>query len=218
MPNPPISIVPQSGQTLAQTLLPIQQNFNTINLDFAVDHVGYGASADEGKHNQVTFPIHLGSIAPLTTEIVLFNQNNSLTGISDIWMQRGTPPASGSNPIPITGSLQNPSLTNGWSYLPSGILIKWGRINGTFPNGVWQQFLYPVAANIPLFNNVFNVSIQAISQDTPPGSTAQTFNYITVASGAGSTSSFNLGYFWWIPRTNFSSVNQMSLFYYAIGN
>lgn len=218
MPNPPISIVPQSGQTLAQTLIPIQQNFNTISLDFAIDHVGYGASADEGKHNQVTFPIHTGAIAPLPTEIVLFNQNNALTGISDIWMQRGTAPISGINPVPITGSLQNPALASGWSYLPSGILIKWGRINGSFANGAWQQFLYPIAANIPFFNNVFNVSLQAISQDTPPGSQTQTFNYLTVASGAGGTSAFNTGYFWWIPRTNIGNVNQMSLFYYAIGN
>lgn len=57
------------------------------------------------------------------------------------------------NTYPITASLQ---AQNGWTILPSGLLIKWG-LNST--TGGSQFITFPVAATIPVFNNVFNASV-----------------------------------------------------------
>lgn len=132
-----LSLVPQSTDTLASTQQPILQNFTTINAAFLVDHVEY-ALANQGKHNQITFPIHTGTIpangAPDANEIYLVNQNAAPTNIPDIWMQRGA-----GTPFPITGSEES---SPGWSYLPSGILLKWGQVNsgssGTFTHNAAQ--------------------------------------------------------------------------------
>lgn len=204
----PLTDVPLSSQTLAETQPTIRSNFSTINTAFAIDHVPY-VDSGQGKHKKVTFPDNSDVIHNIAGEITLFNKTTALTGIPDIWMQRGDVALSAKNPIPITGSLK---ATNGWTYLPSGILIKWGNITGAFPNGTWQNFFYPVAADIPVFTTVFNVTLQAVSTDVPPGAQTQTFNYLTVASNFSATD------FWWIPRTNFGNVNQQSLFYYVIGN
>ena len=206
-----LNLVPQSTDTLASTQQPILQNFTTINAAFLVDHVEY-ALANQGKHNQVTFPIHVGPVpangAPVSTEIYLFNQNTAPTNEPDIWLQAGA-----GTPYPITGSDRS---ATGWTFLPSGILLKWGSITGTFPNGVWVPFLYPTSANIPAFTTgeVFNVTLQASSSVAPPDTT-QTFNYLTVAPTP--SVDFSLG-FSWIPRTNFGSQNEMKLFYFAIGS
>lgn len=115
--------VPQSGQTLAFTQPLIRSNFTTIDAAFQVDHVAY-VGADQGKHNQVTFPIHAGSEPATVNEVYLFNKNATPSNVPDIWVKKG---AAASYPLTSSGTnglMVDPAY---WSYLPSGFLIQWGH-------------------------------------------------------------------------------------------
>lgn len=115
--------VPNPTQTLGQTNLPIKQNFQTIDTGFSVDHVTFGA-AGVGKHQKVTFPNTTPVPAFVAPDIGLFNQLAVPTTRQDIWMARGA-----STPFPITGYEFNNTATDGrgWTYLPSGLKMIWGK-------------------------------------------------------------------------------------------
>jgi len=197
--------VPLAGQTLAQTRDPIANNFSTINNAFLVDHVEYNISG-QGKHNQVTFPPHTGSVPHVAGEIILFNQNTSLTGVPDIWMQRGSVALSTSNPIPITGSMQ---ATNGWTYLPSGIFIKWGTSSVT--RNTLSTITFPTGSNIPAFalNGVF--SMQA-SQTFGAGPSTGDLN---TAVSVGNVTNLNFQLF--ARAIGLPSGSSVNIFWMAIG-
>jgi len=200
----PLTDVPLSSQTLAETQPTIRSNFATINTAFSVDHVPY-VDGGQGKHKKVTFPDNTDVIPNVAGELTLFNKTTTLTGIPDVWMQRGSVALGTKNPIPITGSLQ---ATNGWSYLPSGLLIKWGI--DTKARNTLSTITFPTGANIPDFSSIFMVQV---SQTFGAGPSTSDLN---TAVSAGNITIANFQVF---PRAiglpNGSTVN---IFYYAIGN
>jgi hypothetical protein len=200
---------PLATQQINQTQAPIRTNFQSIEQLVDINHVDFSDPVNYGKHAVVAFFNQATPLVPPSTDINVFCSQFTATSQAELFLQR----SSGAL-YPITAANIGSSGGNsyGWTYFPSGIIIKWGQINGNFPNGTWQQFTYPTSANIPVFTNVFNVSLQSVSTDVPPGSQQYTYNYLTVASNFSATG------FWWIPRTNFGNVNQQSLFYYAIGD
>lgn len=116
--------VPNPNQTLAQTNAPIKQNFATIDSGFSVDHVTFGAGG-VGKHQQITIPDSTPAPTFLAGEIGLFNQTAAPTAARpDIWMARGVSAA-----FPITGYEFNNTASDGrgWTYLPSGLKMIWGK-------------------------------------------------------------------------------------------
>ena len=114
-----LNVVPNAGQSLAVTRDPIRNNFGTINAAFLVDHVEYNL-ADQGKHKQVTFPNNPAPAAPIANEIKLYNATNG--GIPQLFVQRVAAPAIN---IPFT---QANAAGQGYTYLPSGMLLKWGSV------------------------------------------------------------------------------------------
>ena len=113
--------VPLSGQSLDVTRVPVNSNFSTIDTAFQVDHVDYGVSG-QGKHEKVTLVTN-ASAAFLAGEMGLFNNTSIPTGNPEIFVQRGT-----GTPYPMTGYvLGGTNNGNGWTYLPSGLLMAWGR-------------------------------------------------------------------------------------------
>lgn len=126
-----LNLVPTAGQTLLQTRDPIYNNFSFINTQYAVDHVAFNSGGDSGKHNQITFPTGASIATPSATELVLYNATNATTARSEIYLRRN----SGSD-LPFTATkTTNPSagLYDGYTYLPSGLLIKYGifQVSGT---------------------------------------------------------------------------------------
>jgi hypothetical protein len=116
-----LSNVPLTGQNLNVTKVPINNNFSVIDTAFLQDHVDYNASG-QGKHTRVTFVDNPGATF-LTGEIGLFNKTDVPTNRPDIWLTRGT-----AAPYPMTGyMLGGTNNGNGWSYLPSGLKMAWGR-------------------------------------------------------------------------------------------
>lgn len=196
----PLNNVPNPGQTLNQTRAPINQNFATINTGFSLDHQTF-QTARQGVHNQVTMP-QLSAAPALTgvlTDLRLYNAQytppNGLDIASQIFFQRGTN-ASPAGDIPITagqGLGSNGLGSIGWTYLPSGIIVKWGTAqcgSGT----VVVPLNNP--ANGPAFANCFWAT--AIPRDDGGSGTIGTLscNQLTGASMTINSTAADTSFIW----------------------
>lgn len=153
--------IPQATDLLSQSQGDIQSNFQAIKTLVDINHVTFGA-ADQGKHKWVTLPVQ-GATPPagagfLAGELGLYNASYTVTNQSELFINK-TNQATVVQ-VPTTASIlstnSNPGLNvAGWTYLPSGIIMKWG--NGT-ANGN-TAFVFPVAATIPVFTNVMSIQL-----------------------------------------------------------
>lgn len=119
--------VPLSGQSLGVTLNPINQNFSVIDTDFSVDHVPYNTSG-EGKHNKVTLPVQASSPVFAAGDNGVYNL--ALSAVNEIYLHKQS--AAGTKEIPMTASILSSNAapaaySNGYTWLPSGIYLAWGR-------------------------------------------------------------------------------------------
>ena len=156
--------VPLSGQTLGNTRVAINTNFSVISTAFEVDHVAYNAPlAQQGKHNKVTMPIQAASPATNASEVALFSRTSTLSAIPEMAFRRDN----NGTVIEFTSAL---AANEGWTRLPSGILLKWGRVSPGVAG--LSAYTYPVAATIPVFTNIFTVQLTtayANATDAPNG-------------------------------------------------
>jgi len=139
----PLTLVPQAGQTLNVTQNPILQNFTILNA------LGLGDGA--------YLPFTLGT-PPNTAanQWAIFTKTGTISGTPELALRRpGTVgPTAGVFTITEAGLVGNA----GWTRLPSGILIKWGKTSGT----AYGSFVFPTVRPItlepiPPFVSVFDV-------------------------------------------------------------
>lgn len=162
--------VPLSGQNLDQTRVPINNNFSTIDAAFLVDHVDYGVSG-QGKHEKVTLVTNSGATF-IATEMGLFNNTAASTGNPEIFVQRGT-----GTPYPMTGfRLGGTNNGNGWTYLPSGLLMAWGRSTTGGSNNVTLTYSAELT-NFPGFTTIN--AFPNLSRISGPGSST---NFVTLTN------------------------------------
>jgi len=141
--------VPLASQTLADTQNPIRQNFIDINNDFAVNHGEYN-SANKGKHIFLTFPVQAASPAIVYPDIGLFSKLYATTGINELFF------INSGNVVPEVPITASAYQANGFAYLPSGILMKWGTsgVNDNTTNNI------PLTSGgTPNFTLIFNIQI-----------------------------------------------------------
>lgn len=119
--------IPQPGDQISQSQGQILGNFQSLYTWANVNHVSFDI-ADAGKHKYVQFPVQ--SVAPAFTlgEIDLWNQAYATTGKNELFIRKENQAADVSIPMTasILGSNPAPGVT-GWTFLPSGILLKWGQ-------------------------------------------------------------------------------------------
>lgn len=183
-----LNSLPLPGQSLAVSRNPIKQNFDTINAAFAIDHVTMtppGTAAPQGFHNKVTFPVQ-GAAPVFGAGIAgLFNLLNATTAKNELNVHKQN--QAGAVDVPFTASVLSnnaiPGITNGWSYLPSGILIKWGVINA---NGAGTATLNLNSGGVlgPNFTRMF--CIQGSAFNVQSTFTLQGFAPATITLTGGS--------------------------------
>ena len=117
-----LTILPNTGQTLDETRDDIKLNFNTINSEFQRDHIEWNTGTNAGKHKRVRMPENTSAGATAVDEMMVYCNNYTTTSQSELFLKRENV-ASGSAGIPFTAF---DGSGNGWTYLPSGILLKWG--------------------------------------------------------------------------------------------
>ncbi len=188
--------IPLATDQLSTSQGDIQANFQAIYTLIGVNHSNFG-TANVGKHNFVSLPVQAGNPGTTTTELALYTKTSALSGLPEAFFQR----QNNGTAIEFTSSTAS---QNGWTRLPSGILLKWGQSNGSGSVGV----ALPVGATIPVFANVFVAGVfpflnGAVSDPnlmatligfttttvsawcgprTTTGSSAVTFNYIIIGN------------------------------------
>lgn len=131
--------IPQPGDLISQSQVDILNNFTSIGTAFDVNHVDFNQSG-AGKHFKVEMP----NQSPGPTGVA--GQATIYANGGDIWAIKGAGTA-----YQLTdgasGNVDSTS-TNGSSFLPGGMIIKWGTstiIGGTNNIGVTYTTSMPAA-------------------------------------------------------------------------
>lgn len=140
--------IPQAGDRLKDSQADLLGNFQAIKQLIDVNHATFG-SANEGKHNKVTFPVQNPASVFAAGDLGLYSFLSPLTARNELYLYDYA-----GNRIPITASQQVASSA-GWTYLPSGVLIKWGNSTA---NGL-TTITFPSGATIPAFTSIFSMSV-----------------------------------------------------------
>lgn len=191
--------IPQANQTIASSQSPILQNFQAIKQLIDVNHGTFGGSGvnAEGKHKFVEMPNQ--SVTPTTAagEMTLYSAQYTKTSQSEAYIIRD---AAGT-PIPFSAA----SLAaSGWTFLPSGILVKWGQAAFSAPANSTQSLVitFPAGATIPAFTSVWNAQISLQNNAMIGGVTlgayiqslSTTAMTVEVGTSQGSTQNGNVYY------------------------
>ncbi len=150
--------IPQPSDALSSSQPDLLGNFQALKVLIDINHGTFGA-ADEGKHKFVTFPVQSSAPVFLATENGLYNlvpTASPQTAIQELFIRKQS--AAGVKDIPFTASILSTAtpgaLTSGWTYLPSGLILKWdSNVNATGQTTI----TFPAAANIPVFTVCLNV-------------------------------------------------------------
>jgi hypothetical protein len=165
--------IPQPTDQLSQSQPQLLANFQALQTLIDVNHVDF-ASADQGKHKKVTFPVQNPAPAFIAGEVGLYNFLSPLTTNNELYLTN-----SAGTSFPMTAKL---GAGNGWSYLPSGLLIKWG-INQAANGSTVVNF--PVSANIPVFTAVYAAFVTTVDAGAGDSNTfvrLSSFNTTTITA------------------------------------
>ena len=152
--------IPQANDIKSQSQGDLLANFVAIQTFVEVNHETF-AAANEGKHKFVTFPEQGADPTTAANEVAVYSKTSALgdAGTALFLRKEGD-----GTVIEFTSSTQN---ANGWTRLPSGILLKWGT--GTVNANTTAVATFPVAATVPAFTAVYNVSVTRQGQSGDAG-------------------------------------------------
>lgn len=176
------TILPNSGQSLGVTRVPINTNFSLIQSVFAVNHIGFN-NVGAGKHKFVVMPNQASFPTPPPTTLpgeaaIYTKQGSAGVGTSALYMIRDG--NAGTEVQLSTSAVGNVIVgTTGYVWLPGGAFLQWGQVLAAPQSG---QVVFLTPFDIAPFS--IQVSIQrassgqqvVIDSATPP--TASTFNYL----------------------------------------
>lgn len=171
-PYPYNNNIPQPNDQLSVSQGDLLTNFQAIANFLNENHVDF-AQADAGKHKWVTFPRQPAVPAIFGTDTALFNMVPAapapLTGISETFVHKFVAAGTLAIDIPFTASVlsySNPlpaQESYGWTYLPSGIILKWGTVNVVAGFNGPLNYDNVVSPSIPAFQNVFQVFLTPLN-------------------------------------------------------
>lgn len=105
--------------------------------------------------------------------IGLYSANNSVTSQNELYINKQNQATTVQ--IPATASILSVNsspgtFSSGWTYLPSGILLKWGQsaMPSGGSSGANPAIIFPTAATIPVFQGIFQI---IVSQNYTAGQT-----------------------------------------------
>lgn len=201
------SLIPQANDKLKDSQPELLANFMAIKTLVDVNHVTFDdPSGDQGKHKWVAFPSQGSAPVFLAGEEGLYNAVYATTVKNELFVHRQTGATTAETPLTasfLSVSSAPAALSAGWTWLPSGLLLKWGLTSG---NGL-TTITYPVSATIPAFTTVFALHIT-----TSSGSLGDSDTYVRV-SAASNPLQFEV---FCSPRTT-TGAKAASFFYLAIG-
>jgi hypothetical protein len=152
-----------------------------------INHVSFDI-ANAGKHIYVQMPVGGGPGSFTLGEIDLWNQSYASSTKNELYIQKQNMLADVS--VPATASIlgmNNTASRTGWTFLPSGILMKWGQATVTVGTSV-NVNLNPGGVTVmgPNFVNVYSCQVSFAVTPAPNATLsaiAGNFN-ITISSNA----------------------------------
>lgn len=195
---------PLATDRINDTQAPIRENFNTIDTAWQVNHVDFTDAADFGKHVQIDCAELVNHPLIDADDISLYNFESTITNQPELYVKRAG--AFGVAGTPFTASGWDAGTLSGWTYLPSGLLVKFGVIDWIAAGGVAHNtYALPVAATIPVFTAVYNCQFttvksaagvtDAIAQLDSFGPVSITYN-IGKISAIGTVPASNVGVYY----------------------
>ena len=175
--------IPLSTDIPSQSQGDISTNFAGLKTFIEIDHVAID-DVKQGKHNKVTLPILATADQPTTgaSEVGIFSRTSTETANKElVFLPESTAPADG---IEFTAALKN---VNGWTRLPSGILLKWGTSDVLAINA--GSFSFPVAGTVPVFANVYSgqLTVAQTGRDKTVAISAISTTTVTTWNSSSST-------------------------------
>lgn len=165
--------IPAATDALAQSQQDIQNNFLSIYNAFNINHVTFNAGADMGKHKWITLPKQ-NSTPPIVfaqAEMAMYSAQCPYNAVvNEIFINKSNEdPTDLMNvvQVPMTASILSVAAApgnnvDGWTYLPSGILLKWGNVSA---NGN-TNIVFPVSASVPVFTDVMSIQLCPYANST----------------------------------------------------
>jgi hypothetical protein len=182
--------IPQPTDSLSQSQMDILGNFRALNALFT-----------NGVQPVVKFPVQTVDPTTLAGQIAIYSKVDSVTTTQELFMRR----VNNGAVVDMTASAQ---ATNGWTYLPSGLLLKWGT--GTTTQNALATQAFPTSGTTPVFNNLFMVTASQTFAASP------TQNLLNNALAVGNFTTTNFQIF---PRAiGLPNASVISFCYFAIGN
>jgi len=149
--------IPQPTDAPSNSQPLILGNFQAIESFVGVNH-GTFDSVTIGKHKFVTFPVQAAAPVFLAGETGLYNKNYATTAKNESYIHTQT--FAGTSDIPFSASIMSTATpgnqTDGWTYLPSGILMHWSNIAGNGSSVITVNPAYPA------FSAIFTVLLTGI--------------------------------------------------------
>jgi len=152
--------IPQAGHKLSRSQADLLNNFTALKTAFEINHEDFNA-AGQGKHIHTTYPVQGATPTTAAGENALFSRTSSLTGIPELVYV----PQSAGTAVEFTSSTK---AVNGWTRLPSGILMKWGQDTAVTAGAASNTtFTFDTGATIPAFSAVYNAQLTLINASPP---------------------------------------------------
>lgn len=116
-------IIPQAGDIPSQSQAQILSNFTEIDTDFAKDHVALtdGTVANRGFHKYSRYQLQAAGPITTATQVALYCKNDGVA--PNLYFRRA---AAGAE-IVMTANITPVNAIEGQSFLPGGLIIKWGQ-------------------------------------------------------------------------------------------
>lgn len=145
---------PLDGSSLGSSKVQIRNNIDGTFQTLAVDHYDNngnhgGVTGDAGTHYQAQFKEIGGSSPPSGLSNgygTVYSQ--AIAGATELYFVRGNNPTG----IQLTGPGSPSAASNGYSFLPGGVLIQWGSVSAAFSGGDEADVIFPLAFPNAVFN------------------------------------------------------------------
>lgn len=186
--------IPQPGQSLGQTQAAVNNNFTNYFNAFSVNHVQPNGDGTypQGKHKFSEYVVQ--AMSPATSNAEVAEYSRAISGVAQLFLQKANQLA-GASDIQMsrvdTGAL---SANPGYSFLPGGTMIQWGRdaFTGT---ALAKTVTFP----IPFTANIFTVYAFPVGFNNIFHGDSETLTDVIISRNTGTGSGQN---FWWLAIGN----------------
>jgi|SRR6186997_3283391 len=150
------TVLPNSGQSLGVTRVPINTNFSLIQSVFAVNHVGFN-NGGAGKHKFVQMPAQAASPGTAAAETAIYSRTALVGASNETNLYWQFPNTAAAGPDVVLTRFVTPSLaTNGITFLPGGLIMQWGIVNAP---GALGAVVFAPAPQVTFPNAILSVQL-----------------------------------------------------------